>query len=119
MHHLASAGRRTDVDGVRQVEMRGYRRKIVGVMIHIVTVGDLAGPTVAAAIVGDNAVALIEEEYHLCIPIVGRDWAAVAEHDGLAFAPIFVENLDAVFRFDKAHDEFPFSRLWVANSKFD
>jgi hypothetical protein len=41
MHDLAAAGGVADVDGVLQIKMRGDRREIIGVMIHVVTVGRL------------------------------------------------------------------------------
>ena len=55
MHHLAAAGGMADVNGVLQVEMRGHGREIVGIMIHVVAVADLAGAAVAAAVMGDDA----------------------------------------------------------------
>ena len=42
VHHLAAAGGMADMDGVLQVEMRGHRREVVGIMVHVVAVGDLA-----------------------------------------------------------------------------
>ena len=39
VHHLAAAGGMADMDGVLQVEMRGHRREVVGVVIHVVAVG--------------------------------------------------------------------------------
>ena len=58
----------------------------------------------SAPVVGDDAVALLEEEQHLGVPVVGRQGPAVAEHDGLALAPVLVEDLDAVFGGDRVHD---------------
>src|SRR4029077_19298563 len=37
------------------------------------------------------------EEQHLRVPVIGRQRPAMAEHNGLTFAPVFVENLNAVF----------------------
>jgi hypothetical protein len=34
---------------------------IGGVVIHVVAVADLAGATVTAAVMGDNAISLVEE----------------------------------------------------------
>ena len=39
---LAAAGGMADVDGVPQIEMRGERRHVGGVVIHVVAVADLA-----------------------------------------------------------------------------
>ena len=74
------------MDGVLQIEMCRYRSKIVGVVIEVVTIEYLAGAAVAAAIMGNHAIALLEEEQHLVIPIVARQRPAVAELDGLTLA---------------------------------
>ena len=60
------------MNGVLQIEMRCYRREIVGVVVEVVAVGDLAGAAVAAAVMSDDAIAVIEEKQHLRVPIVGR-----------------------------------------------
>ena len=46
--------------------------QVIGVMVHIVPVGDLARPTVTAPIMGDDAIAVTQEEHHLRVPIIGR-----------------------------------------------
>src|SRR6516225_1235021 len=106
-HHFPASGRVSDMNGILQIEMCRYGGKIVGVMIEVVTIEHLAGAAVAAAIVGNHAVALLEEEQHLVIPIVARQRPAVAEHDGLTLAPVLVIDFDAVPRFDKAHVTHP------------
>ena len=60
-----------DVDGVLQIKMRRQGREIVGIMIHVVAVGDLGGAAVTAAVMGDDAIALIEKEQHLGVPVIG------------------------------------------------
>jgi len=50
----------------------GERRKVVGIVIHIVAVRDLARATVPAPIMGDDAIAATQEEHHLRVPIIGR-----------------------------------------------
>ena len=57
----------------------------------------------AAAVMGDDAIAVIEEEQHLIVPVIGRQRPAMAEHDGLTFAPVLVEDLNAVFCLHRAH----------------
>ena len=37
----------------------------------------------AAAVVGDDPVAVLEEEHHLRVPVVGAQRPAVVEHDRL------------------------------------
>jgi hypothetical protein len=95
-----------DVNDVLQIELGGHCSEIVRIMIHVMTVAGLGRAAVTAPVMGDNAIAAVEEEQHLRIPVVGRQWPTVTEHDGLTFAPVLVENLDAVFRCDKAHDVF-------------
>jgi hypothetical protein len=94
--YLAPAGRVTDMDRILQVEMTGEGGEVVGVMIHIVPFGALAGPAVAAAVMGNDAVAPTQEEDHLRVPVVRREGPSVGEDDGLAGAPVLVEDRGAV-----------------------
>ena len=48
-----------DVNGVFQVEMRGQRSQVVGIMIHVMAIADLTRSAVAAAVMGDDAIAVI------------------------------------------------------------
>ena len=70
MHNLA-ASRVADMDSILEIEMRRHRGEVIGIVIHVVAVADLAGAAVAAAVMSNDAIALIEEEQHLRIPIVG------------------------------------------------
>ena len=97
VRHLAAAGGMADVNGVLQIEMRRQRRQVVGIVIHVVAVADLCGSAVAAAVMRDDAIALIEEEQHLRVPVIGRQRPAMAEHDGLTVSPVLVEDLHAIF----------------------
>src|SRR6185295_10071346 len=92
-----------DVNGVLQIQMGGHRREVIGIVIHVMAVGALSGPAVTAAIVSDDAIAVVEEEQHLRVPVIGRQRPAMAEHDGLAFAPVLVEDFGAVFGGDGGH----------------
>src|SRR5262245_26281097 len=92
-----------DVNGVLQIEMGSHHREIVGVVIHVVAVARLGRSAVAAAIMGDHAVALLKKEQHLCVPVIGRQRPSMAENNGLPFAPILVEDFTAVFRRDETH----------------
>ena len=74
-------------------------------MIHVMTVAALGGAAVPAAVVSDHPEPLAEEEHHLGVPIIGRQWPAVAKHDGLTFAPVLVEDFNAVFGGDRTHCE--------------
>src|SRR6266851_8529316 len=103
MGHLAAAGGMTNVHGPLQIEMRRQSRKVVGIMIHVMTVARLCGPAVAPSVMGDDAITVFEEEQHLVIPVIGRQRPAVAEHDGLTLAPVLVKDLDIVLGRDDRH----------------
>jgi hypothetical protein len=91
------------MNGVLQVEMRSQRRKVVCVVIHIVTYARLSGSAVAAAVMGYDAIALLEKEQHLRVPVIGRQRPAMAENDGLTFTPVLVKDLCAVSSCDRTH----------------
>lgn len=104
-HHLATAGRMTDMHRALGTELLDHRGRVIGVVIHVVAVPDLAGAAVATAIMRDNAEALVHEKHHLRVPVVGTERPAVVEMDdlGVARAPVLVEDLDAVFGSDRSH----------------
>src|ERR1700744_2481318 len=83
--------------------MRRQCRKIVSIMIHVMPVARLRGPSVAAAVVGYDAIAVIEEEHHLRVPVIGRKRPTMAEYDRLTFTPVLVVNGRSVFGPDFAH----------------
>ena len=91
------------MDGVVEIEMGGHRGQVVGIVVHVVAVAGLGGPSVPAPVMGDDPVAVLQEEQHLGVPVVGRQRPAVAEDDRLARAPVLVENLRAVLCRDHAH----------------
>ena len=78
VHDFTAAGGMADVNGVFQVEVAGHRGEVVGVMIHVVTVSHLSGPAMTAAIMSDDAIAFLQEEQHLGVPVIGRQRPAVA-----------------------------------------
>src|SRR5882672_4292048 len=88
--------------------MRRQSRQVVCIMIHVMTVAGLAGPAVAAAVMGDDSIAVIQEEQHLRVPVIGRQRPAMAEHDGLPGAPVLVVDLSAVSGLDRRHGRTPF-----------
>ena len=77
--------------------MRSERREVVGVVIHIVSIAGLAGASVTSPVKCDNAIAVIQEEHHLRVPVVARKRPTVRENDRLAATPILVVDLCAVF----------------------
>src|SRR2546422_8855666 len=72
-------------------------------MIHVMATADLGGAAMTTPVVGYDAIAVLEEEQHRRVPIIGRQRPAMAEHDGLTFAPVLVEDLNAVFGGDRVH----------------
>ena len=91
---FAAAGGVADVDRVLQVERFDERRQVVGVGVHVVAVPGLARSAVAAAVVGDAAIAVGGQKDHLVFPGVGAQRPAVAEDDGLPAAPVLVVKVD-------------------------
>jgi hypothetical protein len=77
--------------------MRCQRRQIIGIVIHVVTVAHLCGPAMTSAVMSYDAIAVVDEKNHLRVPVIRRQRPAMAEHDGLTFAPVLVKDLDAVF----------------------
>jgi hypothetical protein len=65
--YFAAAGRVTDMHGILEVQVRGQRRQVIGIVIHIVTVCRLARASMAAAVMGDDPIAAIQEENELRI----------------------------------------------------
>src|SRR2546428_11800348 len=92
-----------DVNGVLQIELRGQGRKIGGVVIHVMAVAHLRGTSLAAPAMGDDALAAIEEEQHLRVPVIRRQRPALAKDDRLPLSPILVEELDAVLGRNQWH----------------
>src|SRR5437588_4846901 len=97
--------------GSLEVEMCGQRRQVIGIMIHVMAATGLGGAAMATPVVGYDAIAAVEEEQHLCVPIIGRQRPAVAENNGLTFAPVFVIDLRSVFSRDRVHIFFLFLAL--------
>src|SRR6202163_2236013 len=107
VRHLAAAGGVADVNGFHQIEMRRQGRKVVGIVIHVMAVAGLAGPAVAAAVMGDDSIAVTQEEQHLRVPVIGRQRPAMAEYDGLTGAPVLVVDFSAVSGLDCRHGRTP------------
>src|SRR5262249_38635078 len=89
-----------DMNCVFQVQMAGHCSEVIGIMIHVMAFADLSGSAMASAIMRNDAIPALEEEQHLSIPIVGRKRPAMAEHDWLALAPVFVKDFYAFFCFN-------------------
>src|SRR5262245_39834811 len=107
---LPPAGRVAYVDRISQIEMLKDRGGISGVVVHVVTVTDLARTAVAAPVVRDHAIALPDEIEHLSVPVIGTQRPAMMEDDWLRVprAPILEVNLGPVFGADGVHWKFSF-----------
>src|SRR5271167_2454442 len=101
--HFSTAGGMADVDRVLKIKLFCQRSQVVGVGVHLIAIPGLSGTAVPAPIVRDNPKALLSEKQHLSVPVVRGKRPAVAEHDGLAFSPVLVVNLRAVFHGDGWH----------------
>ena len=100
---LAAAGGVANVDGVAQVEMLDDVGGVGGVVVHVVAAADLARPAMAAPVMGDDAVALLDEVEHLRVPVVTAQRPAVMKNDRLTGAPVLVIDLRSVFGRDCSH----------------
>src|SRR5437762_2701566 len=83
VRRFAAAGRMANVDGITQIEMRDDRGGVRGVVVHVVTIADLARPAMAAPVMRNDAIALLQEVEHLGVPVVGAKRPAMMEDDGL------------------------------------
>src|ERR1700682_3178284 len=88
---------------VLQVELFSQSREIVGIGVDLVTIPGLRGTAVTAPVVRNDPIALLAEVQHLSVPLVRSERPAVTEHDGLAFSPVLVVNVRAVFCRDRRH----------------
>jgi hypothetical protein len=102
---FAAAGGVPDMDGIPQVEMLDHGGNVGGVVIHVVAVAHLRRASVAAPVVSDDTVALVEEIQHLDIPIVAAQRPPMVEDDrlGTLRPPVLVIDFRVVFGGDRAH----------------
>src|SRR3546814_18862107 len=70
-----------DMDGLLQVQRLRQRDHIGSVGVHVVAGIGLGRTAMAAAVMGDDPIALAEEEQHLGVPVVGAERPAVMEDD--------------------------------------
>src|SRR5215468_3126246 len=90
--------------GVPQVECGDERGEVVGIRVQIVAVPGLARTPMAAAVMGNAAVAARGQKEHLVFPGVRAQRPAVAEDDGLSTAPVLVIDLRAVLRRNRRYE---------------
>jgi hypothetical protein len=94
--------------GVLEIERLDEGRKIIGIAIHVVSGGDLAGPAMATTVTRNYAEAVLREEKHLAVPSVGAQRPAVRERYDRAFTPVLVVDLRTVSRRDRCNKMFSF-----------
>src|SRR5262245_31826532 len=103
VHPLAAACGMADMDRILQVEMRGHRREVVSIMVHVMAVAGLRRAAMPAPVMRDDAITLAQEEQHLRVPVVGRQRPAMTEYDWLTRTPILVKDLDAILCLHRRH----------------
>jgi hypothetical protein len=86
-----------DVDYVFQGERLDELGQVVRISVHVVAVPGLAGTPMAAPVMGYAAAPSRGEKKHLVFPRIRGQRPAVAEDNGLTFAPILEVNLSAIF----------------------
>src|SRR5678815_2868297 len=59
----------------------------------------------AAPVMGDDSISLPDEVEHLGVPVIGAQWPAMMEDDGLRVlgSPVLVEDRHPVLRGHRAH----------------
>src|SRR6266576_3475321 len=105
------------MDCVLQVELFSQCREIVGVGVHLITIPRLGRTAVTSPVACDDSIALLAEEHHLSVPVVRGERPPVTEHYGLAFSPVLVVNLCAVFCCNCWHNLFSLisCNCWLEN----
>src|SRR4030095_1061093 len=83
--------------------MRSEFGEIIGIVIHIVSVAGLARATVTSPVMGDDPIAMIQEEHHLGVPVIRAQRPAVAEDNRLSLTPVLVIDLRPIFCRDRTH----------------
>ena len=67
----------------RASEMLHDRSGVRSVVLHVVTIADLARPAMSAPVMSNDAIPFPDEVEHLCVPVVGAQRPAMMEDDGL------------------------------------
>jgi hypothetical protein len=106
------------VNRIFQVEGLGERREVVRIGVHVVAVPGLAGPAMAAAVMGDAAIAARSQKCHLVFPGVCAEGPSMAEDNRLSLPPILVVNLCAVFGCDRADRLLLLRAVWRGRASF-
>ena len=104
--------------GVLEIERLDDGRKIVGIAVHVVSGGGLAGPAMATPVMGNHAEAVLREEKHLAVPRVRAQRPAVRERDDRARAPVLVLDVRTVACRNRWHQMSSFRLVSLQASSF-
>src|SRR5262245_53652505 len=104
-----------NVNGVAQVEVLDDRGDVGSIVVHVVTVADLARTAMAAPVMGDDAIALLHEVEQLRIPVVAAQGTAVMQDDSLTRDTGLLKYLNSILCGDRAHLLLSFA--WVRRKK--
>jgi hypothetical protein len=110
---FTTPSRVSDQRGISEVECLDYRSEVICLSIHVISCGNLTGPTVSAPINSNTAIPVFDEKKHLTVPSVRIQRPAVREGYDRAFAPVLIVDLGTIFRCDCAHNNFSSNLLVV------
>src|ERR1700722_9671250 len=86
------------MDCVPKVERCCQLGNVGGIGVHLVAGVGLGRAAVPATIMRDDAIAVLKEEHHLVVPVIGAERPTVVEDDWLSVlrSPVLVEDFHAV-----------------------
>src|SRR5471032_688935 len=93
----------THEHGILDAETSEQGLQIVRVGIHIVAAARLAGAPMAATIMSNDAIAVLEKKQQLWVPAIGVHRPPVRKDNGFSLSPIFVEKVGAICGSNKIH----------------
>jgi hypothetical protein len=98
---LSTPSRNSNWDTTRIFEAKCFDelREIIGIRVHVVAVPRLAGSAMAAAIMGDAAVAARGQEKHLILKRIAAERPTVTENHGLTVTPILEVDFRTVLHY--------------------
>jgi len=86
--YFSASCRMSDMDGISEIELLGQLRKIIRIRVHVIAVPRLHGAAMPSPVVRYNAIAVLTEEQHLGVPVIGTERPAVAEDYRLSLSPV-------------------------------
>jgi hypothetical protein len=58
-------------DDVAKVQLLDQLSEVIGVLVHVVALPSLGGPTVSAPVVGGGAIARVRHQHSVVVPRIG------------------------------------------------